>query len=105
MQNVLGLLVGRKIQEAEKIHDYLQLWFDNGVLLNIFNVITVIGCMADDFSQFVGCEVSSINESDVAVEIVFLDGKLLRVGMSDGDYHGPEAMEYVGVGGEIVVWQ
>lgn len=105
MPNMLGYLMGRRIVKAKKVHDYLQLWLDNGALLNIFNLFTVSGSVTDDFSQLIGCEICSVVESNIAVEIVFLNGKLLRVGMADSDFQGPEAMEYVGVGGEIIVWQ
>ena len=107
MPNAVGLLRGLKIQKAEMVYDYLQLWFDNGVGLNIFNVFTVTGgCVADNLSQLVGCEVCSVDISYIAVRIVLATGaKSIRVGMSDCDYHGPEAMEYIGTGGERIVWQ
>jgi hypothetical protein len=104
MRNMLGLLVGRKIVRAEKVHDYLQLWFDNGALLNIFNLFTVSNGLAEGYSLLIECEISSVGVSDEAVEFAFMDGKCLHVGMADSDYQGPEAMEYVGVNGERIVW-
>jgi hypothetical protein len=105
MLDTFNLLMGRRIQKAEMVHDYLQLWFDNGVVLNIFNAFTLIGFVAYDLSQLVGCEVGSVVARDNAVEIVLMGGKLIRVGMADSDYQGPEAMEYIGVDGECIVWQ
>ena len=104
MPNILGLLVGRKIQKAEMIHDYLQLWFDNGSLLNIFNVFIVMGFEIRNLSEIVGCEVVTVDVGNAEIAIVFVDEKSIRIGMSDSDYQGPEAMEYIGVGGERVVW-
>jgi len=104
MSSILGLLVGHKIQRVEKLYDYLQLWFDNGIMLNIFNIFTMIGFESDAVSLLAGCEVCAINESDEGVEFVFLGGMLLRVGLQNNDYQGPEAIEFIGKGGERVIW-
>lgn len=105
MSSILGLLVGQKIQKTEKLYDYLQLWFDKGVLLSIFNIFTMIGCEPNTVSQLVGCEVTSINESDEVIEFVLTGGKSLRIGMRSSDYQGPEAIELIGKDGERIVWQ
>jgi hypothetical protein len=103
MLDTSKLLIGRRIQKVEKVHDYLQLCFDNAAVLNIFNAFTLIG--AHDLSELVDCEVASVVARDTAVEIVLKDEKSIQVGMADSDYQGPEAMEYIGVAGEHIVWQ
>ena len=60
--------------------------------------------MAGEYLPLPGSTVSSVLESDTAIEIVFSDRKVLRVGMSNRDYSGPEAMEYVGADKQRIVW-
>lgn len=105
MSDALEGLCGRKIQKIEYIHDYVQLIFDGGEILNIFNALTVQGCPPEDLSQFLGSELCFVSVSKNSVSFVFNGGKSVCVGMSDEDYRGPEAIEYLGANGERIVWQ
>lgn len=102
--NMFHILVGQRVQKAEMIHDYLQLSFDKGWVLNIFNGFTVFDFDSGSVASLVGSLVKSIGASDEAVDIFFRDGKSVRVGVADSDYRGPEAMELIGVTGERIVW-
>lgn len=104
MQKMLDQLLGVKLSKAEVVHDYLQLRFENGVILNVFNAYSTREFSIDDLSNIFGCDVCAIRIDETAVEFEFSGGGAIRVGMSDNDYEGPEAMEYIGATGDRVVW-
>ena len=101
MPESLDYLRNRFIHRIEKIHDYVQIYFDDGSVLNIFNDFS-IGC--SKFGDLIGCEVVEIviNESDIYFSLS--KGITIRVGMVDADFYGPEAMEYIPTTGPSVVW-
>ena len=92
MSSMLSLLVGQRISKAERLYDYAQLWFDSGDLLNIFNVYVVLGCESETIAELVGCDVSSITETDGEIELVLVGGASIRIGMHDSDYQLTELM-------------
>lgn len=104
MKNVLFDLIGIKLKELEVIQDYLQLTFENGVVLNVYNETLWKNSSMNVSSAFKGVEVSAIKETTNAIEIELLDGNSIQIGMSNKDYKGPEALEYIGADGERVVW-
>lgn len=104
MENLLDLLLGVKLSKAEVVHDYLQLRFENGVILNVFNAFRMREFSIDDLSKISGCEICAVRIDETSVEFEFLGGGSIWVGMSDDDYQGPEAMEYIGAAGDRVVW-
>ena len=103
MQVMVEMLEGQKLASAECVYDYLQMRFETGVVLNIFTKALVIGANSDDASELIGLRISSIKVESDSVVFSFGD-KALSVSIADEDYHGPEAMECVGIDGQRIVW-
>lgn len=104
MSQILSKLVHRHVEQVRHVHDYVQLRFDDGAILNVFNSATVSGGRPDDLSSLVGVEVAEVSSTNTNVCLVMADGNVLTVGMADADYRGPEAMEYIAADGGRVVW-
>ena len=68
MPESLDYLRNRFIHRIEKIHDYVQIYFDDGSVLNIFNDFS-IGC--SKFGDLIGCEVVEIiiNQSAIYISL------------------------------------
>ena len=106
MANISCKIIGKKVIRARQVHDYYQLLFDDGSVLNILNNFIVSGNMEYNITQFIGSVVTSINNTGCpAIEIRFSDGKWIRIGISENDYNGPEAMEYIDNNGIFTVWR
>lgn len=101
MPEVIEQLLHRRIKKAERIHDYAQIYFDDGAVLNIFNSLSVTG---GEFADLTGSEVIGVNSGEVAINLLLSNGRSVRVGMTDDDYQGPEAMEYITADGTRIVW-
>ena len=97
-------LIGRKIESANFIHDYLQIRFEDGSVMNIFNAIELSGFFAGDISKSIGCNIINFEGDDRAITISLGAGKTIKIGTLDEDYRGPEAIEYRGADGSIVIW-
>ena len=95
MANIFDPLVGSKISSVEMVHDYLQLYFENGEILNIYNKYTLSNCDELKLLMLVGCKISNIVVNDIEVTISFTTGELINVSLLDADYSGPEAMQYI----------
>lgn len=104
MPNALDIMVGQKLHKVARVHDYIQLWFDSGAVLNIFNSFTLVGCTDQDVTQLVGAEVMRIEASEAYVGIFFMNEKSIRVAITDDDYRGPEAMEYISDDNKRIIW-
>jgi hypothetical protein len=104
MSRIFDHLVGQKIQNAVVVYDYIQIFFGNGAVLNVFNTFVLAGFEYDAVSQLIGCEVSAVNESETEVKFAFLDNKSLSINLRDSAYKGPEAMEFFREDGECIVW-
>lgn len=101
MPESLDFLSNRFINKIEKVHDYVQIHFNDGSCLNIFNDFSV---SCDQFGDLIGCEVVEIIIDESAISFSLSSGVAIRVGMVDADFHGPEAMEYIPITGPSVVW-
>lgn len=101
MPDVLNHLLHRRIRQAERVHDYAQIYFDDGAILNIFNSFSVAGGEVADLN---GSEVIDVHSDEAAISLLLSDAKSIRVGMADADYRGPEALEYITVDGGRVIW-
>src|SRR5215471_15241423 len=100
--NVLQKLVGLTLKKTEQVIDYAQLYFSDGSILNIYNRYDLVNCT---LSSIQGDQLIYAIESDDKIELEFDRGGLLLVGMTDGDYNGPEAMDLHLANGNIVVWR
>lgn len=100
----LRILLLKKVSRAEHVHDYVQLQFDDGTILNIFNRYSLTPAERDDIARLVGTTVSAAELIERSERLRFSDGTLLRIGMMDSDYNGPEAIEVIDHDGRRVVW-
>jgi len=93
-----------RIKKAELIHDYLQLYFEDGIVMNVFNSFCVVGNKSTDFSSISEIEISSVSLENERIDIELSDGKIIQIGMQEKDYRGPEAIEFIEASGRRVVW-
>lgn len=101
--SVLSRLLGQFIVSVEVIHDYLQVTFSNGDLLNVFNVYLLEGVGQSGIRELIGLRVCGISDQTHEVRLD-LGAHALKVSLADEAFRGPEAMEYVPVSGSRIVW-
>lgn len=94
------LLLGRQVTQVCFVRDYLQIFFDN-MSLTINNNYEFIG---DEAKEVVGAVVEKTLTSAVGFTVEFSDGRKLTVGITDNDYHGPEAMILCSKETGTIVW-
>jgi len=104
MRSRLSVLQGRAIRRALRVEDYLQLHFELGAGLNIFNVVSLTGPVAEDLDAIQGKRLSSAEESDDKAILRFEDGSVVEIDLREEAFNGPEAMELRIPGEPIVVW-
>ena len=98
-------LVGLIVSKIEFVHDYLQIGFDGGGGMNIFNDFTVDGCNKERLSMIEGTRLESAEYSKTVFRLTFDNGVVINVCMSDDAFNGPEALQYVGPDGKEVIWR
>jgi hypothetical protein len=101
--SVLRALIDHTISAAEQVHDYIQLHFDNGAILNIFNQYSLSGVDDLDIRLIVGKRVTEIREDTLNLEMRF-GAVQLHVNLSEAAFSGPEAIEYISAEGDRIVW-
>lgn len=101
--SVLSPLVGRRVVTVEAIHDYIQLGFDSGDVLNVFNLYRIEGSGDSDVHALIGQCLAAIFTQPWEVRLEL--GQLsLIVSLLDTAYRGPEAIEFIPSSGSRVVW-
>lgn len=101
MSEVIEQLLHQRINKIEEIHDYVQIHFANGAILNIFNTFSVSG---GELVDLIGSEISGVNTNEIEANLLLSKGGAIHVGMTDADYVGPEAMEFIAANGARVIW-
>jgi len=101
MSESLEFLVDKQIDRAEIIHDYLQLFFVDGTILNILNFYSIDGALDP---RLAGYELAVVQQNEKEVTLSLLPEGTIRVGLKNSDYRGPEAMEYIRKDGPCIVW-
>lgn len=101
--SALSSLVGRRIVAAEVIHDYVQLRFDNGDVLNVFNEYGIEGGVGLDVHALTDRCVAAVFTQPHEVRLDLGDLRF-RVSLLDVAYRGPEAIEYIPSSGNRVIW-
>jgi len=97
-------IAGRTVKSAATVHDYMQIYFDDGTILNIFNRIRA---PAIDDILLAGLVHETVSDEIACADTILLrfsSGKSLEIGMSDADYRGPEALELIESDGKRIVW-
>jgi hypothetical protein len=97
-------LVGHRVCKAQLVHDYLQLFFEDGTALNVFNRFDLVDAPTPGLMQLEGAEASCIMANEPAIEIQFATGARLCIDLEDGSWTGTEALECEATKGAILVW-
>ena len=107
MQTALQDLVGLKVSRASLIHDYLQVFFEGGAILNVYNVFHVSGGPAVDGGapHVDASTLATVKEEGQKIELAFSNGVVISIDMRDEAYQGPEALELIRAGSPTVVWR
>lgn len=97
----LQCLTGLTVKTVAKVHDYLQVVFSDDSTLSVYNNYRFTGC---SISSIEGEEVIEVLEGDVDIELAFKSGGSFSIGLSDGDFNGPEAVAFLRTGEPPVIW-
>lgn len=97
LQSIIGLTV----KMAAPVHDYLQILFSDGSMLNIYNNYKCAGCSVTSIE---GGEVISVVEKEREIQLAFKGNGSLSIGMSDCDFNGPEAIVFLRKGEPPIIW-
>ena len=103
MTSALEPLLGKCITSADAVHDYIQLRFESGDVLNVFNEYCLEGDGAYDLRDLVGLCVKEVSEQTQKV-LIDLGGLKFCISLLDAAFRGPEAIEYIPASGSRVVW-
>lgn len=102
MGSYLDYLVGSTVKNAIQVHDYHQLFFEEGAILNVYNDFEVSG--DGRVSSLEGAKVEEVEDTEVAATLRFSGDKSLRIDLRDAAYSGPEALALRMPGKPVVVW-
>ena len=83
-------LYGKKLIKIIYIHDYVQLYFDDGSILNLYNKIKIV----DDIDLIIGKTIEKVKLNNKKLQLIFADSLVIEMSMKDEDYIGQEAFEY-----------
>ena len=99
MEVDLSFLLNKYIERAELTHDYLQLFFVDSSILNIFNSYRLDSELEKiKSSRLVGLQILENN-----IDIKLSCGAIISIDMSEDGYNGPEAMEYCANGQVVII--
>ena len=104
MKSRLTTLQGRAVRIALHVEDYLQVHFELGASLSIFNAVSLTGPVAEELEAINGKRLLGVEESDEKATLRFEDGSAIEVDLRDEAFNGPEAMTLHLPGEPIVVW-
>ncbi|RMO90728.1 hypothetical protein ALQ33_100877 [Pseudomonas syringae pv. philadelphi] len=99
--NALECLIGRRVTKACVVHDYVQVYFTGGCILNVNNTYEIYG---STISLLKGQKLISVLEGEREIEFIFGNLAKIRVDMSLDGFNGPEAMELSRPGFPRVIW-
>jgi hypothetical protein len=102
VQNIPDLLNESPITSVENILDYTQIRFHNGATFNIFNRFSIAS--EETAADLVGTFIVSVSTSPTSLTFVCSSGAILKIGMHDADFAGPEAAMLALPSGEQIVW-
>jgi hypothetical protein len=86
------------------VEDYLQIHFELGPSLSIFNTVALTGPVAEDLAAINGKRLLIADESAEKATLRFEDESVIEVDLRDEAFNGPEAMTLHLPGEPIVVW-
>lgn len=97
-------LVGIRVTDVRRVHDYVQIEFETGSILSVFNRYEIRSGVTNSIRCLVGATLLSCESSTGSEKFRFSDGVLLTVGLADSDYRGPEAITLMEKNSATVVW-
>jgi hypothetical protein len=102
--NIKEHINGLTIDHLLEIHDYIQIYFTNGDIMNLNNRYV---CQPSDLSAFQGEVVIQISDTDQELVVKTGSGYSITMSMLAADVLGPEATEYYRYGsdGQIIIWE
>jgi hypothetical protein len=100
MNSFLEKTVGQRIVAIEPANDYVQIHLADTTILTVFNPIR----SGPPLNQFVGCKIERVACRPDEVFFFLAGGGGFAVSLAEEDYRGPEAMSYIGPGGDRAVW-
>lgn len=101
--SILDGLLGQNLILVRKVHDYVQLQFGNGDLLNVFNEFSIEGGCGSELVDLMGLNVNAVTIAHDEV-CLKLGKAVLRVSLREEAFSGPEAVEYIPATGSRIVW-
>jgi hypothetical protein len=104
---MLQELVGLRVVKALFVVDYLQLFFEGGKCLSVYNKhrINTFDGGSENEQNLAGAALSALDENKIVIRFVFSNGLELSVDMTCDGYLGPEAMQLTRPGLPTVVWR
>ena len=90
--NQADQIIGLRVADARLMHDYLQIEFQNGTTLSVFNRHKMQSHKSCGAHSFIGTTLLAHYVSQDVASFEFSGEISLSVGMMDSDYLGPEAM-------------
>jgi hypothetical protein len=79
------------------------LYFDHGIVLNIYNTFSVVGTSENGVEGLVGTAAGKVAEDREKAVLTFGTGAQISIELRDAAYRGPEAMELIVLGEPTVV--
>lgn len=106
MTAMLEVLEGHRVQVLVSTDDQVTLRTDHHWVLAIYNRFTLKSVNGNDLNvaSVGGHFVVAANCLDDSASIIFEDGTVLSIDLSDSGYTGPEAMQLSGPEGETIIW-
>lgn len=97
-------LVGQRVDAANRIHDYIQIRFETGGVLNIYNLFELAAPTRGvaRLEDLIGCSVSAALEHRNGIRLTIGETTVF-IDLTDTAFSGPEALEYVPASGSSVV--
>ncbi|MBO6513230.1 MAG: hypothetical protein JJ974_04620 [Phycisphaerales bacterium] len=97
-------IIGLTIDHVLEIHDYIQIYFTNGDIMNLNNRYE---CQPADLESFKNEVIDRMIDDDSELVLITKSGFAIRMGMLYKDVNGPEAAEFYrdGSDGEIIIWE
>lgn len=99
--SALEAILESEVQRTEIINDYLQIYFTNGSILNIYNSYTVRNGKLEEIK---GKKLCTVLENDMKVELIFCDSSSINIDLTSEAYNGPEAIQLIRDGHPTVIW-
>src|SRR5438445_12430117 len=102
MTSQLDALVGMLVTDALKVYDYVQLFFEKDISLNIYNALRLFN--GEDLRALNGATLLTVEEKPDQLIFYFYNGQRLAMDLCDDAYNGPVALALNIPGLPTVVW-